>query len=237
MYLEEFAKNLKFKWKGSLFSVEAAQAVHKRAKEYLHRLEKAGVVERVCWGWYYFPYEFRDVWEFLRKDEGFKILIRQTASCIWNYDFIHRNVYRLAVKDRSYKRALEAFAKKRGWIFEIEVISGLENKIKFKKIDGLLVEDLESCIVNCMAEWSFLDAISALYFRRDEASLRELKQLGRWKRISKTEIRIWNAIKYACNTFNENLGRKIFNVRNTRVSRPDIRELIDESVEKVVEFA
>jgi hypothetical protein len=60
---------------------------------------------------------YRDAWEFLAKDKGFKVIIKQTAASIWNYDFIHRDVFRLAVNNRSYKRALEAFAKKHGLEF------------------------------------------------------------------------------------------------------------------------
>ncbi|MHA1835119.1 MAG: hypothetical protein ACTSV7_14175, partial [Candidatus Baldrarchaeia archaeon] len=143
-------------------------------------------------------------------------------------------VYRLAVENISYKKALEDFGKRKGWIFEIEYHKKIP--YEYKVVDGLFVEVLESCLVNCVAEWSFLDAFATLYFRRDEISLRKIREMGRWKRISKTNVRVWNAVKYACNLFNENLNEKIFNVKKTRLQE-DLRELIEEAVEKVLEFA
>ncbi|RLG53329.1 MAG: hypothetical protein DRO00_04420 [Thermoproteota archaeon] len=69
---------------------------------------------------------------------GFKIVIKQTAASVWNYDFIHRDVYRLAVEDSSYKRALEGFARQMGWNFEVEY----HNKIsyEYKRLDKLFIE-------------------------------------------------------------------------------------------------
>jgi len=119
MYLDKFVESLESIWKGSLFKVEEAKKLNKHAKEYLHRLEKNGLVERVCWGWYYLPSKVNDPLDFLRKDRGFKVLIKQTASSFWNYDFVHRNVYRIAVESPSYKKALEEFGRKKGWIFEV----------------------------------------------------------------------------------------------------------------------
>lgn len=93
-------------------------------------------------------------------------MIKQTTASIWNYDFVHGNVYRLAVKDRAYKRALERFDKERGWMFEVEYYKKLS--YEYKEVDELLVETSEPCLVNCIADWSFLDAFAILYFRRDE---------------------------------------------------------------------
>ncbi|MBE0513220.1 hypothetical protein IBX38_09235 [Candidatus Bathyarchaeota archaeon] len=237
MYLEEFAKSLESMWKGSLLTVKEAESLNERAKEYLYRLEKAGRIERVCWGWYFLPTDMKDPWAFLVEDRGFKVLIKQTASSFWNYDFVHRNVYRLAVENSSYKKALEEFAKKRGWIFEVEQYKDLGEKFDYQPIDGLFVERPYSCIVNCVADWSFLDAFATLYFRRGRVPLKRLKGLGRWKRISKTNVRVWTAIKYGCKLFNEYLGERTFNVRDTRLDREDVKELVEEAVEKVVEFA
>lgn len=237
MYLEEFAKSLESVWKDSLFSVKEAESLNKRAKEYMYRLEKAGRVERVCWGWYCLPSDVKDPWAFLVKDKGFKVLIKQTASSFWNYDFVHRNVYRLGVESPSYKKALEEFARKKGWIFDVEQHDDLREQFGYQKIDGLFIEKPDSCIVNCMADWSFLDAFATLYFRRDEVFLKRLKELGRWKRISKTNMRVWTAIKYGCKLFNEYLDERTFDVRDTRLDRKDVKELVEEAVEKVVEFA
>ena len=106
--------------------------------------------KHVTWGWYWIPTSYNDAWDFLVKDKGFKVIIKQTAASIWNYDFIHRAVFRLAVNNLSYKRALETFAKSMGWDFEVE----FHRKIpyEYREIDGLFVETLESCIVTCIAE-------------------------------------------------------------------------------------
>jgi len=138
MCLETFKVALVEDFSGSLFKVRDAEKVHPRAKEYLHGLGKDGEIRRVSWGWYCIPEEYRDPWDFLTRDRGFKIVIKQTAASAWNYDFIHRDVYRLAVEDSSYKRALEGFARQMGWNFEVEY----HNKIpyEYKRVDKLFIE-------------------------------------------------------------------------------------------------
>jgi hypothetical protein len=234
MYLEQFSTALKERWRGSLFRVSEAKQTDARAKEYLHRLKRLGKVERVYWGWYYLP-EKQDVWDFLVSDKGLKVLVKQTAASLWNYDFVHRNIYRLAVEDPSYKKALERFGARRGWVFEIECYDKIP--YEYKEVDGLMVEAPESCLVDCIADWAFLDAFAILYFRRDEISFDKVKELARWKRISRTNIRVWNAVKYGCSLFNEKMGGKIFDVKTTSLEQDDVRELVDEAVEKVMEFA
>jgi len=64
-----------------------------------------------------------------------------------------------------------------GWIFEVEYHPKMP--YEYKKIDGLFVEAPESCIVSCMAEWAFTDALSTLYLKRNEVNLDKLRQLGR----------------------------------------------------------
>ncbi|MBS7635156.1 hypothetical protein KEJ34_06685 [Candidatus Bathyarchaeota archaeon] len=235
MYLERFSSSLKEKWKGSLFKVSEAKRIEARAKEYLHRLGKLGEVERVRWGWYYIPQKQQDVWDFLANDKSFKVVIKQTAASIWNYDFVHRNIYRLAVEDASYKKALERFGKDRGWIFEVEY----HDKIpyEYREVDRLFIETPESCLVNCIADWSFLDAFAVLYFRRDDISFDRVRKLARWKRISRTDTRVWNAIKYGCKLLNERLDKRMFDVKATRLNQEDVKELIEEAVDKVMEFA
>jgi hypothetical protein len=235
MYLDEFKARLVKDWSGSLFSLSSIRKIHPRAKEYLHRLTKNNDIKHVTWGWYWFPMSYRDAWDFLVKDKGFKVIIKQTAASIWNYDFIHRDVFRLAVNNRSYKRALEAFAKSMGWNFEVE----FHRKIpyEYREIDGLFVETLESCIVNCIAEWSFIDAFATLYFRRDDIDFAKLKNLGRWKRISGTNTRVWTLIKYGCKLFNEYFRKEVFKFKAVEIKQADVRELINEAIEKVVEFA
>jgi len=236
MYLEQFSSALMEKWKGSLLKVSEAKRIDIRAKEYLYRLGKLGEIERVHWGWYYVPEEKQQgVWDFLTSDKGFKVLIKQTAASIWNYDFVHRNVYRLAVKDASYKKALERFGKEKGWIFEVEYYDKMP--FEYKEVDRLFIETPESCLVNCMADWAFLDAFAVLYFRKDDISFDKVRELARWKRISRTETRVWNAIKYGCRLFNDQIGKKVFNVKATRLEQGDVKELVEEAVEKVMEFA
>jgi hypothetical protein len=235
MYLDEFKARLARDLSGSLFSLSYVQKIHPRAKEYLYRLSKNDKVKRIGWGWYWIPTSYKDAWEFLAKDKGFKVIIKQTAASIWNYDFVHRNIFHLAVNNQSYKKALEAFAKVMGWNFEVE----FHRKIpyEYKRVDGLFVEALESCIVSCLAEWSFIDAFAALYFRRKEVDFNKLKILGRWKRIAGTNLRVWSLIKYGCKLFNEHFGRKIFRVKAVEIKQEEIRELVSEAVERVVEFA
>lgn len=233
MYLRRFKAKLKQRWPGGLFSVSEAKRVNPRAKEYLYRLRKSGEVQKVHRGWYYIP-EKRDVWDFLVRDKHFKVLIKQTAASIWNHDFVHRNVYRLAVENQSHKNALERFAQRMGWIFEVEYHPKMP--YEYKKIDGLFVEAPESCIVSCMAEWAFTDALFTLYLKRNEVNLDKLRQLGRWKRISGTHTRVWTAIRYGCAMLNERLRNSRFKVRAANLKQSDVKELIEEAVEKVAEF-
>ena len=71
-----------------------------------------------------------------------------------------------------------------------------------------MVEAPKSCLVNCVADWAFSDAFAVLHFRKDEISFDKVRALSRWRRISKTDIRAWAVIKYACSLFNESLERR-----------------------------
>jgi hypothetical protein len=64
-----------------------------------------------------------------------------------------------------------------------------------------------------------------------------LRNLGRWKRVSKTNLRVWTLIKYGCKLFNKHFGREVFKLKAAEVKQADVRELVKEAVEKVVEFA
>jgi hypothetical protein len=235
MYLDEFKAKLVKEWSGSLFSLSSARKVHPRAKEYLHRLSKNGEVRRVARGWYWMPTNYKDAWDFLARDRGFKVIIKQTAASLWNYDFVHRDVLRLAVNDQFYKRALEALAESMGWDFEVEYHR--EMPYEYEEVDGLLVETPESCVVSCLAEWSFVDVFAVLYFGKDDIDFGKLRDLGRWERVSKTNLRVWTLIRYGCKLFNERLGREVFKIKAAEIEQTDVRELVDEAVEKVVEFA
>ena len=201
----------------------------------MHRLSKSNGIRRVTWGWYWIPTRYKDAWEFLARDRGFKVIIKQTAASIWDYDFVHRDVFRLAVNNRSYKRALEASATSRGWGFEVEYYRKIP--YEYEKVGGLFIETLGSCIVNCLAEWSFIDAFAVLYFRREEVDFDKLREVGRWKKVSKTNLRVWTLIKYGCKLFNEYFGKEIFKFKAVEVKQADVRDLVNEAVERVVEFA
>jgi len=230
-FMEELASN----YSGSLIKVKEVLKIHGRAKEYLHRLSLSGAVKRVGWGWYWVPARYKDPLDFLSGDKGFKVLIDHTAASLWNYGFIKHDTYRIAVVDRSYKRALESFAELMGWKFEVKYYHELP--FNYVKLDELLVEELEHCIASCVANWEFLDGLAALYIRKEEVDFEKLKAVSRWKRVAGTNVRVWAIIKYACKLFNEELSRNLFDVRRVKVSNQQLKELVSEVVAKVVELA
>ncbi|MEM4311489.1 MAG: hypothetical protein QXX95_03785 [Nitrososphaerales archaeon] len=105
----------------------------------------------------------------------------------------------MAVEDASYKKALEALAKKRGWSFKVEYYDRVKDYVKYRKMDELFVETPESCLVSCM--------------------------------------RVWTALKYACNALNRQTDKSLFDLKGVRLKDDAIKELIDEAVEKVIESA
>ena len=129
-YLTEFSKRLSH-YEGGLIKVKSRKAIEPKAKEYLNKLSKDGSIERVKWGWYWVPTEVKDVWDFLEKDQNFKVVSAQTAASFWNNDFVHRDVYVLKVKDESYGKALKELGKKKGWNFEVEYAKD-SSKIKYR---------------------------------------------------------------------------------------------------------
>ncbi|RLE86678.1 MAG: hypothetical protein DRJ49_07510, partial [Thermoprotei archaeon] len=56
-------------------------------------------------------------------------------------------------------------------------------------------------------------------------------------RIPKTDTRVWTVIKNGYNLSNKKLSRKNFKIKSIKLKRDDVRELMEEDVEKVVEFA
>ncbi len=229
-YLEQFYGMIEREWKGSLVKVEFIKEPN--AKEYLNKLAKAGLVERVAWGWYWIPDRIRDVWDFLGKDRNFKVVSSQSAASLWNYDFIHRDVVVLKVRDRSYRRALQEFAKRRGWNVEVEYAE----KIKYKKIGKLFVEDIEDTVVGCLQHWAFADAFAVLYANRKKLSLEKLSTRSYWRRISGTNVRVGQALEYGAGRMNELSGTRLFTARPSGLKDRFVRSEIDEAVEKVVEL-
>jgi hypothetical protein len=232
-YLNTFRRKL-HPFEGSLVSVKSIKGIEPRAKEYLNKLSKEGLIERVKWGWYWVPAEITDVWDFLEKDKNFKVVSAQTAASFWNNDFIHREVYSLKVEDKSYGKALQAFAKKMGWNVEIEYSKNL-SKVKYRKVGNLLVENIEDNVIECLQRWAFTDAFATLYENKNKIDLGRLYQDAYWKRISKTNVRTKQALEYGFHQMEESSGVK-FPHRETKIEDSFVRREIDEAIERVVEL-
>ena len=233
-YLQEFSKRLR-PFKGSLVRVSSVRKIEPRAKEYLNKASKEGAIERIRWGWYWIPAEIKSVWDLLEKDKNFKVVSAQTAASFWNNDFVHRDIYVLKVKDKSYGKALEAFAKKRGWNIEVEY-SKDPSKIKYRKIGNLLVENIEENVIECLQKWAFADAFATLYENKGKINLNRLYEKSYWKRISKTNVRAKQALEYGFHHL-EQLGGMKFRHRETKLEDDFVKREIDEAIEKVVELA
>ncbi|MBS7618480.1 hypothetical protein KEJ25_07775, partial [Candidatus Bathyarchaeota archaeon] len=216
-----------------LVKVEEVKEMEPNAKEYLSKLAKAGLIEKVRWGWYWIPNKIKDPWDFFEKDRGFKIVSYQTAASLWNKDFVHRDSYALKVSDRSYGKALEEFAKKRGWRFQVEYVDKPRN---YKKVGGLLIEDMGKTIIECISRWAFMDAFATLYSNRDRIKLEDLSEQSYWRRIRGTKVRVRQALEYGCYLINESVGKEMFHVRKPKLEDEYVRREIDEAIEKVVEL-
>ncbi|MFH0748370.1 MAG: hypothetical protein V1915_00365 [Candidatus Bathyarchaeota archaeon] len=232
-YLKEFHKKLR-DCRGSLIRVKSIKSIEPNAKEYLNKSSKKGLIERIKWGWYWVPTETTDIWDFLEKDKNFKVVSAQTAASFWNNDFIHRDVYVLKVKDKSYGKALKEFAKKRGWNVEVKYLKD-PSKIRYRKVGNLLVEDIEENVIDCLQNWAFADAFATLYENRDRINLDRLYKESYWKRISKTNVRAKQALEYGFHQMSE-LGGAEFTHRETKLDDDFVRREIDEAIEKVVEL-
>lgn len=231
-YLQDFSSALKKQWAGSL--VKVAHLRHEHAKEYLNKLAKQGEIERVAWGWYWIPAPVKDVWDFLAADRNYKVVAGQTAASFWNHDFIHRNVYRIKVRDESYGKALRAFGRARGWAI---VTEPLEKDPKYVKVGRLLVETVDQSIVDCIQDWAFADAFAVLYANRPRINWDALLRDAYWKRVSGSDTRVGQVLEYAGSLFNEISGNRIFRAAKPKLEDDFIRRQIEEGVEKVVEIA
>jgi len=121
------------------------------------------------------------------------------------------------------------------WDSEVEYYK--KTPYEYKKVDCLFIETLESCIVSCLADWSFIDAFATSYFRKEEIDFDRFKLFGRWKRVSRTNLRVWTLVKHGYKLFNGHFGKEIFKFKSTEIKQTEVRELVNEAVEKVVEFA
>lgn len=232
-YLQEFKERVR-PFKGSLVRVKSVKEIEPKAKEYLNKASKEGIIERIKWGWYWVPTEIKSVWDFLEKDKNFKVVSAQTAASFWNNDFVHRDIYVLKVKDKSYGKALKAFAKKKEWNIEVEY-SKDPSKIKYRKVGNLLVEDMEENIIECLQKWAFADAFAIVYENKDKINLNRLYKESYWKRISKTNIRVKQALEYGFHQLEERGGVE-FPHRETKLEDDFVKREIDEAIEKVVEL-
>jgi len=227
-YLKKFHRNIERKWKGSLVRVEFIK--EHNAKEYLNKLAKAGLIERIAWGWYWIPDSIKDIWDFLIKDKNFKVMSYQTAASFWNHDFVHRDIIILKVENKSYGKALQEFAKKRGWNIKVEYVED----IKYTKIGNLLVEDIGDTIVECLQNWAFMDAFAVLYVNKKKLALRKLVDKSYWKRISGTNVRIRQALEYGAYRMNELAGEELFPVRKFDLKDRFVKSEVDDAVERVI---
>jgi predicted transcriptional regulator of viral defense system len=234
-YLQHFHEHLKERFSGSLVKVKTVEEIEPNAKEYLNKLAKAGLVERVRWGWYWIPAEIKDIWDFLEKDRNFKVVSAQTAASLWNYDFVHRDVYLLKVTDRSYGEALEAFAERRDWKVRTEYVD--KSDADYEKVDGLFVESVGKTVIECLQDWAFTDAFAALYSNRERVRLKRLSKEAYWKRISGSHVRVRQALEYGCHLVNELTGQRIFDVKEPQLEDEYVKREIEEAVEKVVSLA
>ena len=235
-YLSKFNKKLKRKYKGSLVKVEYIKFMEPNAKKYLSNLAKAKLIEKISWGWYWVPSKIKDFFDFLRQDKNFKVISAQTAASFWNYDFIHRDVYTIKVTNKSYGKAVEEFSKRKGWNIEVEYIKP-PLKIKYTKINGLLIEDLEDNIIECLKNWAFTDAFATVYENRNNIDFKKLLKQSYWIRIRRSNIRIKQALEYGCTKMNQALGKNLFPSRSIEFSDRYITREIDESIEKVMDLA
>ncbi|MEM0049585.1 MAG: hypothetical protein QXW39_03505 [Candidatus Bathyarchaeia archaeon] len=216
-----------------MVKVKDIEKTEPNAKEYLSKLARAGLVERVRWGWYWVPDDIKDAWDFFEKDKGFKIISCQTAASLWNNDFIHRDAYSLKVSDRSYGKALAEFARKKGWRVQVEYLAKPTN---YRKAGKLFVEDMDETIIECMSRWAFMDAFAILYSNRDRIKLEKLLKQSYRKRIRGTKIRVRQALGYGCHLINKLTREEMFNVREPKLRDEYVKREIEEAVKKVVEL-
>lgn len=233
-YLKEFYDALK-KYEGGLIRVSSAKKLNKNAREYLTKLAKQGVIEKASWGWYYVkPKKEASALEFLQQDQNFKAVVSQSAASFWNHDFIHREALNVVVDNKSFKKALEAFAKKKGWQLTIEYNKDAR-KTRFERIKKLSVEGPDKAIIECVKNWAFADAIAVLVVNRKSINWEELTERSYWTRVSGTDVRARQAIEYAAYQLNKKTVTK-FDVRKISISNNFVRQELDEAIEKVLEF-
>jgi hypothetical protein len=229
-YLERFRRNLERKWKGSLISVAEARGIEPNAKKYLSELAAAREVEKVSWGWYWIPDKYRHFFDFLAKDKHFKILQKQSAAALWNGDFVHRETYTVAVRDRSYARALKSFASLQGWKVEVEAREFREGE--YGRMQGLRVEALEETIVDCVKEWAFADAFASVFQNHKAVDWDRISKRY-WERIPRSNVRVGQVLKYGEAIMNREPDDSV----RARISDGFVSRQVEEAAQRVIELA
>ena len=232
--VDEFYSKLRKEYEGSLVKTKIAKSLDENAKEYLYRLAKEGFIEYVSWGWYFIGTDTNDFMEFIGKDKNLKIIAGQSAASFWNYDFVHRDSYTILVNDKSYMEAMKQFVKLRGWDVGISYSNILP---MYVKKGNLLIEDLEPTIFDCIDRWAFLDAFSVVYVQRKKIDLIKLVKENYWRRIPKSDIRTGQILGYGFKKLNQAIKKNTFPAYKTNLKDTFITRSIDESIERVIEFA
>jgi hypothetical protein len=229
-YLEHFRRKLERRWKGSLISVAEAREIEPNAKKYLSELAAAGEITKVSWGWYWIADKYRDFFDFLGKDKHFKVLQKQSAAAFWNGDFIHRESYSVAVRDRSYARALRSFASLQGWKVEVEAREFQEGE--YGRMQGLPVEALEETIVDCVKEWAFADAFASIFQNHKAVDWDRISK-HYWERIPRSNVRVGQVLKYGEAIMDREPERPV------RSAIPDgfVSRQVEEAAQRVIELA
>jgi len=229
-YLQNFYKKME-KWKGSLIRVEMLK--EQNAKEYLNRLARAGLIERISWGWYWIPVKIKDELDFLSRDKNFKIIASQTAASFWNADFVHRDIYIVKVTDRSFAKALEEFSKQKNLKIRVKYV---KDKIDYVRIGKLKIGKIEDSIIDCIQNWAFIDAFATLYANKKRIDFENLARENYWKRIPKSSVRVGQVLGYGCYRLNKLAQKRLFSVRKVSLEDKFIKREVDEAVEKVAEY-
>ncbi|MDA2934720.1 hypothetical protein MYX82_10315 [Acidobacteria bacterium AH-259-D05] len=232
-YLDSFLSKLQKNWKGSLVSVSEARQLEKNAKKFLSLLVQEEKVQRVTWGWYWIPFHYKNFFDFLAKDRHFKVLQKQTAASVWNGDFIHRDYYTIAVKDGSYGKALEKFSELQGWNVSVETREFEESD--YKRIGKLYVQSLEETIIDCLKEWAFADAFSALHENQESVDWQKMTE-HYWERIPRTDVRIGQVLKYGGGIVEQEISDESALKTRARITDPFVRRQVEEAAQKVVEL-
>jgi hypothetical protein len=220
-YLLDLRRQLKADWAGSLVKVASIKGPY--AKEYLNKLSKMGEIERVSWGWYWVPSKLRGAQEFLRKDKNFKVLADQTAASFWNHDFVHRETLIVKVNEKSYAKALEKFAEKRGWSIHAIYTDEQPNYVSF---NGLRIETMEQSIINCLKSYAFEDAFAAIRVNRHKIKIDEIGRRHYWELLPHSKVRIGPILAYSWARMSGGHAR--------RIGDDFVRRTVDDALAKVI---